>query len=138
MVYTKNSDTRDVMMEMNTTPLIDVLLVLLIMLIITIPVSTHAVKLDLPVPRPDVAIDHVKNVLVIDQNGTLAWNGTRVNRGELRVLLDESRALPRPPELHLAPVAQAPYGVVDSVLALTKRAQLSRVGFVGNEAYESF
>ena len=126
------------MMEMNMTPLIDVLLVLLIMFIITIPVQSHAVKLDLPVNQPNDApppVDPVKNLLVITQGGTVTWNGAPVNLDQLRQYLDISQQMNPIPELHLQPEAEAPYGVVDEVLAVTKRAHVEKMGFVGNEAY---
>ena len=126
------------MMEMNMTPLIDVLLVLLIMFIITIPVQSHAVKLDLPVNQPNDApppVDPVKNLLVVTAGGTVTWNGAPVNLEQLRQYLDISQQMNPIPELHLQPEPEAPYGVVDEVLAVTKRAHVEKMGFVGNEAY---
>jgi biopolymer transport protein ExbD len=130
------------MMDINTTPLIDVMLVLLIMFIITIPVQTHAVKLDLPVndntqntPPP---IDPVKNKVTIDPAGTVFWNGTPVSLTVLRQYLDLTQAMNPVPELHLQPDPQARYDVVDNVLAVTKKAQVEKMGFVGNEAYAAF
>ena len=126
------------MMEMNMTPLIDVLLVLLIMFIITIPVQSHAVKLDLPVNQANSTpppVDPVKNLLVVTQAGTVTWNGAPVNLQQLRQYLDISQQMNPIPELHLQPEAEAPYGLVDEVLAVTKRARVEKMGFVGNEAY---
>ncbi len=129
------------MMDINTTPLIDVMLVLLIMFIITIPIQTHAVKLDLPVdsetntPPP---IDPVKNKIVIDPAGVVTWNGTPVNEVQLRQYLDITQTLTPIPELHLQPHPEARYEVVDNVLAITKRANVEAMGFVGNEAYGNF
>ena len=129
------------MMDINTTPLIDVMLVLLIMFIITIPIQTHAVKLDLPVdsqqnnPPP---IDPVKNKIVIEPTGTVLWNGAPVNEVQLRQYLDITQTMNPIPELHLQPHPQARYEVVDSVLAVTKRANVEAMGFVGNEAYANF
>ncbi len=129
------------MMDINTTPLIDVMLVLLIMFIITIPIQTHAVKLDLPVdsqtntPPP---IDPVKNKIVIEPNGTILWNGQPVNDVQLRQYLDLTQEITPVPELHLQPHPEARYDVVDEVLAITKRANVSAMGFVGNEAYRNF
>ena len=129
------------MMDINTTPLIDVMLVLLIMFIITIPIQTHAVKLDLPVnsdqntPPP---IDPVKNKIVIDPAGTVTWNGTPVNEVQLRQYLDLTQQMTPVPELHLQPNPEARYEVVDEVLAITKRANVEAMGFVGNEAYRNF
>ena len=129
------------MMDINTTPLIDVMLVLLIMFIITIPIQTHAVKLDLPVdsqtntPPP---IDPVKNKIVIMPDGVVTWNGTPVNDVQLRQYLDITQTMNPVPELHLQPHPQARYEVVDEVLAITKRANVEAMGFVGNEAYANF
>ena len=126
------------MMEINTTPLIDVMLVLLIMFIITIPVQSHAVKLDLPVnqsnPNPP-PVDPIKNQLIVTQAGVVLWNGTPVNLDQLRQYLDISQQMNPIPELHLQPEPEAPYGLVDEVLAVTKRAHVEKMGFVGNEAY---
>ncbi|MBA3677027.1 MAG: biopolymer transporter ExbD [Sphingosinicella sp.] len=129
------------MMDINTTPLIDVMLVLLIMFIITIPIQTHAVKIDLPVntenqePPP---IDPVKNSIVILPNRAILWNGTPVNTVTLRQYLDITTTMTPEPELHLQPDPEAPYEVVDEVLAVTKHANITKMGFVGNEAYGNF
>ena len=129
------------MMDINTTPLIDVMLVLLIMFIITIPVQTHAVKLDLPVDSPNnepPPIDPVKNKIVVEPNRTILWNGQPVNEVMLRQYLDITTTMNPTPELHLQPHPLAPYEVVDEVLAITKRANIEKMGFVGNEAYGNF
>ncbi len=125
------------MMDMNVVPLIDVLLVLLIMFIITIPPQTHAVKLDLPVNQPNQAppVDPVKNLLSVTADGTVTWNGSPVNLVQLRQYLDVSQQMNPVPELHMQPEPDAPYGRVDEVLAVTKRARVEKMGFVGNEAY---
>jgi biopolymer transport protein ExbD len=129
------------MMDINTTPLIDVMLVLLIMFIITIPVQTHAVKLDLPVDNPNQPkppIDPVKNKVTIDPAGTVYWNATPVDMVTLRQYLDLTKNMNPEPELHLEPDPQARYAVVDEVLAVTKKAQVEKMGFVGNEQYGNF
>ncbi len=129
------------MMDINTTPLIDVMLVLLIMFIITIPVQTHAVKLDLPVQQPNQTpppIDPIKNKVVINAAGQILWNGNPVNQQQLRQYLDVTQQMNPVPELHLQPDATARYVLVDEVLAITKRANVQAMGFVGNEAYGSF
>jgi len=140
MQTTSNNSDGEPMMEMNTTPLIDVMLVLIIMLIITIPPQTHAVKLDLPqnsssTPPP---IDPVKNKIVVTANGTTLWNGTPVNLTQLRQYLDITQQMNPEPELHLQPEPNARYETVDEVLVVTKRANVSKLGFVGNEAYGNF
>ena len=125
------------MMDINTTPLIDVMLVLLIMFIITIPVQTHAVKLDLPAPNnaPPPPILPTKNEVAVTNTDQVLWNGTPVDLITLRQYLDASQTLNPIPELHIRPAQDARYEVVDNVLAVTKRANISKMGFVGNEAY---
>ena len=140
MQTTGSNSQGEPMMEINTTPLIDVMLVLLIMLIITIPPQTHAVKLDLPqnqdtTPPP---VDPIKNKLVITAPGQILWNGTPVDLKTLRTYLDVSQQMNPVPELHLQPEPNARYELVDEVLAVTKRAHVSKMGFVGNESYSVF
>ena len=135
-----NPESAEPMMEINTTPLIDVMLVLLIMIIMTIPIQTHAVKLDLPQnsqnnPPP---IDPVKNKIVVTPQGQVLWNGVPVDLTTLRQYLDLTTTMRPVPELHLQPDAQARYELVDEVLAVAKRAQVTAMGFVGNEAYATF
>jgi biopolymer transport protein ExbD len=128
------------MMDINTTPLIDVMLVLLIMFIITIPIQTHAVKLDLPQNNNSVTppIDPVKNKVVITTAGQVMWNGAPVDLVTLRQYLDLTQQMNPIPELHLQPEPTARYELVDQVLAVTKRAHVEKMGFVGNEAYADF
>lgn len=126
------------MMEMNTTPLIDVMLVLIIMLIITMPMQEHAVRIDLPSARPHSMPDPIRNKIVIAEDGSFTWNGTRVSGQQLARLLTLTAGMSPQPELQLQPVAAAPYGEVDEVLVATKRAGIERLGFVGNEAYRNF
>jgi biopolymer transport protein ExbD len=123
--------------EMNTTPLIDVMLVLLIMFIITIPLQTHAVKLDLPGGKP-VTVNPVSNRIVLTGSGQAAWNGTPVTLDQLSYQLAVVGAMAEQPEVQLQPHPGARYELVDEVLAMTKRAQVSRIGFVGNEQYRHF
>ena len=138
MQTTSDNAEGEPMMEINTTPLIDVMLVLLIMFIITIPPQTHAVKLDLPqdtTNQPPPPIDPVKNKIVVTQPGAILWNGAPVNLTQLRQYLDVTQQMDPIPELHLQPEPEARYVVVDDVLAVTKQAKVSKMGFVGNEAY---
>ena len=127
------------MIEMNMTPLIDVLLVLLIMFIITIPLQSHAVKLDLPGGPPPLVVepDPVKNKIVVTDGGGILWNGTEVTNTELAALLGATPAMRPIPELHLQPEAGARYELVDELLAITKHANVTKMGFVGNEAYRA-
>ena len=125
--------------EINMTPLIDVMLVLLVMFIITIPLQTDAVKIDLPTdcsscPRPDA----LRNKLVVTDQNAILWNDTEVTKPQLATMLGRTVAMDPQPELHLQPEANARFELVDEVLAMTKRAGISRMGFVGNEAYRRF
>ena len=136
-----NPESSEPMMEINTTPLIDVMLVLLIMIIMTIPIQSHAVKLDLPqnnTPQTPPPIEPTKNKIVITPQGAVLWNGTPVNLVTLRQYLDLTTTMHPVPELHLQPDPQARYELVDEVLAVAKRAQVTAMGFVGNEAYANF
>ena len=138
MQTTGDNTEGEPMMDINTTPLIDVMLVLLIMFIITIPIQTHAVKLDLPVNQPNQApppINPVKNILSINAQDQVLWNGQAVSMTQLRAYLDTTQQMNPIPELHLQPDATARYEIVDGVLAVTKKAHVQKMGFVGNEYY---
>jgi biopolymer transport protein ExbD len=129
-------DENEPMMDMNTTPLIDVMLVLLIMFIITLPVQTHAVKIDLPVPTDAKNnVDPEKNKITIDPAGTIAWNGSPVDLAQLAQFLEQTKALPVEPELQVQPDPYARYITVDRVMAVVKRSGVGKLGFVGNEQY---
>ena len=141
MQTTSDNTSGEPMMDINMTPLIDVMLVLLIMFIITIPIQTHAVKLDRPVDQPNSPpppIDPVKNKVVITAQGQILWNGNPVSPEQLRQYLELSQQINPIPELHLQPEPEARYELVDEVLAITKRAHVEKMGFVGNEAYMNF
>ena len=125
------------MIELNMTPLIDVLLVLIIMFIITIPLQSHAVKIDLP-GKSALTPDPLRNLLTIAPDGVARWNGTAADDATLMATLRATVAMRPQPELHLRPDGQARYERVDEVLAMTKRADITRMGFVGNEAYGNF
>jgi biopolymer transport protein ExbD len=131
------SGDEEPMTEMNMTPLIDVMLVLLIMFIITIPIQTHAVKMNMPVgtssppPKPPeiVRID-------VDFDGTIGWNGTIVaDRNELEAKLATIAALPDQPEVHLRPNKLVTYKVVAMILASAQRLGVTKIGIVGNEQF---
>ena len=137
MAMSGGQDDGEPMMDMNMTPLIDVLLVLIIMFIITIPIQTHAVKVDLPSnsttnPPP---IDAQKNKVSIDATGVVSWNGVPVDDVTLRQYLDQTTQMNPEPELHFQPDPNAKYDVVDRVLAVIKRSSVSKLGFIGNEQY---
>ena len=140
MQTTGDNDSGEPMIDMNVTPLIDVMLVLLIMLIITIPPQTHAVKLDLPVNQPNVPpppIEPVKNTVGVTAQGTITWNGTPITEDQLRSYLEVTQQMNPVPELHLQPDATARYELVDEVLAITKKAHVQKMGFVRNEYYQN-
>lgn len=139
MAMSAGRDDGEPMMDMNTTPLIDVMLVLLIMFIITIPVQTHAVKVDLPQPSNNASqpVEPDKNKVYIDAQGQVFWNSMPINDVMLRQYLDASLQRSPEPELHFQPDPQAKYEVVDRVLAIIKRANVTKLGFVGNEQYRN-
>jgi len=131
------SDEPEVMSEMNTTPLIDVMLVLLIMLIITIPIQLHNVNLNLPSGNPP-AQAVVPEVVQVDINaaGVVSWNGVAItDRAVLESKLSAAAAQPAQPELHLRADRNAPYKAVAAVLASAQRLGANKLGLVGNEQF---
>ena len=141
MAMSGGSDDGSPMIEMNMTPLIDVLLVLLIMFIITIPVATHAVNIDLPAPSENQntpEVDPIKNKIVLTPTGEILWNGTPISQGELVNNLQESMTLAVEPELQFEPEANASYDLSAKVLNIIKATGVTKFGFVGNEQYRSF
>ena len=141
MAMSGGKDDGAPMMEMNMTPLIDVLLVLLIMFIITIPVATHSGDIDLPAPNnvpQDITVEPEKNKLVLSAQNEILWNGNAIDMGQLRTLLEESRAINPEPELQFEPEAQASYDLAAKVLQLIKASGVTKFGFVGNEQYRTF
>lgn len=127
----------EVMVEMNTTPLIDVMLVLLTLLIITLPIQTHAVKLDMPKPnqkppdKPPIVV-----TLVVDFDGTILWNNTPVNRATLDQYLESAQSDDPQPEIHLQPNRLAKYDTVAMVLADAQRIGVTHIGFTGIETMQ--
>jgi biopolymer transport protein ExbD len=133
-----SSADADVMSEMNATPLIDVMLVLLIMLIITIPIQNHAVKLNMPVGAPPAAATTPPEVITIDIDfdGTVLWNGQAMSdRATLEAKLQGVAAMPVQPEVHLRPNKLVPYKSVAAVLASAQRLGVNKLGVVGNEQF---
>ena len=127
----------EVMLDINTTPLIDVMLVLLIMLIITIPIQTHAVKLNMPVGNPPPpAIPPEVVTIEVDFDGTYIWNGqVLANRVELEGRLQNAAALPIQPEIHLRPNKLVKYEAVAALMASSQRLGLTKIGLIGNEQF---
>ena len=142
MAMSGGSDDGAPMMEMNMTPLIDVLLVLLIMFIITIPVATHAVNIDLPSPDPNNPppdqIDPVKNKIVLTQDGQILWNGDTISQPELVRNLQLTRDMQPEPELQFEPEPLASYDLSAKTLNIIKASGVTKFGFVGNEQYRTF
>jgi biopolymer transport protein ExbD len=126
------------MLELNMTPLIDVLLVLIIMFIITIPIQSDVVKIDLPGKSEPLERDPVRNLLTIGADGIARWNGVAASDATLAATLRASERMRPQPELHLQPDAMTRYERVDEVLAITKRAKVEKMGLVGNESYLNF
>ncbi len=126
-----------VMGEMNTTPLIDVMLVLLVMLIITIPIQLHSVDLNLPNGRPPAATTEPEIVRIdIDFDGTVLWNGEVVaDQAALETRMKDKAAQPVQPEVHLRPDKLVHYDRVASVMAAAQRLGLKKLGMVGNEQF---
>jgi len=130
-------DEMEVMMDVNTTPLIDVMLVLLVMLIITIPIQLHAVNLDMPVPNPNsTPPDDPKIVeIFIDFDGTLFWNGEQIEKATLEGRMDVASKDAEQPEMHIKPHKLVDYGHVAHVMATAQRIGLKKLGMVGNEQF---
>ena len=131
------SSEPDVMVDMNTTPLIDVMLVLLIMLIITIPVQLHSVNLNMPAGNPPPPTKEPLVVTIdIDFDGTILWNGeTLADRNVLQAKLREAAAVPDQPEVHVRPNKLVEYKYVAEVLAESQRLGVTKLGMVGNEQF---
>ena len=141
MAMSGGKDDGSPMMEINTTPLIDVMLVLLIMFIITIPVATHAVNIDLPAPTPPTDVPpplHEKNKVSITPTNQITWNNQPVTGGELLYQLQATLKIKPEPELQFQPDPQAAYDATAKVLNIIKGSGVSAFGFVGNEAFVSF
>jgi biopolymer transport protein ExbD len=141
MAMSGGKDDGSPMMEMNMTPLIDVLLVLLIMFIITIPVATHSVDIDLPVANPNPPpnqVDPIKNKIVLTPQNEILWNGDPISQGTLVAHLQESLTFSVEPELQFEPEPQASYDLSAKVLNIIKTSGVTKFGFVGNEKYRVF
>jgi biopolymer transport protein ExbD len=127
------------MCEMNTTPLIDVMLVLLVTLIVTLPIMTHAVKLDMPPPNPNQPPPPVQPVIInldIYYDGTIAWNGETIPTLDvLEEQFKDAAAQDPQPELHLAPDSHVKYDYVAKVLAAAQRNHMEKIGFVNTSQF---
>jgi biopolymer transport protein ExbD len=135
MAMSTGTANGQVMVEMNTTPLIDVMLVLLVLLIVTLPIQTHAVKLDMPIGAPPMTVEPPAVNLAVDFDGTVSWNGTEVDRGTLdSYLKDVARQNPQP-EIHVNANRLANYDAVSRVLADAQRLGATHIGFTGTDQY---
>ena len=126
----------EVMVDMNMTPLIDVMLVLLILFIITLPIQTHAVKLDMPQPSKNQPL--IKPVVVdlgIDFDGTITWNKQPIDRLTLQAYFQKAAIDDPQPEIHLAPNRLAKYDIVAKVPADAQRHNVKKIGFTGLDQY---
>jgi len=133
------ADEPELMMDINTTPLIDVMLVLLVMLIITIPLQTHAVKLNLPQGNPPPTAVQPQAVQVdIDFDGTILWDGQPVpDRQDLDARLAGLASQPDQPELHVRPDKLTDYKYVAEVLATAQRLGVQKIGIIGYEQFSN-
>jgi biopolymer transport protein ExbD len=138
MAMSSSTADGEVMVEMNTTPLIDVMLVLLTLLIITLPIQTHAVKLDMPsaaqnTPPPDVTPESV--TLQVDFDGTVLWNGQAVDRATMDAYFADAAKKDPQPEIHIDANRLAKYDAVARVLADAQRLGATHIGFTGIDQY---
>jgi len=141
MAMSGGRDDGTPMMEMNMTPLIDVLLVLLIVFIMSIPIATHSIDIDLPVPDPNPpedAVDPVKNKIVLTPANQILWNGDPITDRTLVAHLQTSLTYEVEPELQFEPEALASYDLSAQVLNIIKGSGVTKFGFVGNEKYRVF
>ncbi|MEO5586445.1 MAG: biopolymer transporter ExbD [Novosphingobium sp.] len=147
MAMSGGNDDGEPMMEMNTTPLIDVMLVLLIMFIITIPVATHSVDIDLPPPSPPTNVpppNQVKNKLSINRENQIVWQPGAagsvfpLTQSQLVATLQQTKDMNPEPELQFQPEAEASYDLSAKVLRIIKATGVTKFGFVGNEQYSEF
>jgi len=131
------SSEPDVMLDINTTPLIDVMLVLIIMLIITIPIQLHSVNLNMPTGNPPPpAVEPQVVTIDVDFDGTVLWNGEVLpDRAALELRLAQAAAQPNQPEVHIRPNKLVEYKAVAMVLASAQRLGVTKLGMVGNEQF---
>ncbi len=124
--------------DLNITPLIDVLLVLLVMLMLSIPIATHSVKVDLPNSGPASGEPPVINMLRLNTAGVTMWNDRAVQEPKLKSLLHKMARDPNKPVLHMQTDARARYERFDQTIAIVKKSGVQRVGFIGNDRFEKW
>lgn len=126
------------MSQLNITPLIDVLLVLLVMMMLSIPIATHKVEVDLPPPGIGTDKPPVINILRVSSAGATLWNGEAVNETKLKTLLSAMAKDPDGPQLHMQTDANARYEIFDHTIATVKRSGVQAIGFIGNRQFEKW
>ena len=136
-VGSSNSSEPEVMMDINTTPLIDVMLVLLVMLIITIPIQLHSVNLNMPVGAPPPKVTEPVVVKIdIDERSVVYWNGLPViDRNDLEYKISEAAKSDPQPEIHVRPNKLAKYNTFAEVMVSAQRLGLTKLGVVGGEQF---
>jgi biopolymer transport protein ExbD len=125
----------EVMMDINTTPLIDVMLVLLVMLIITIPIQLHAVNLEMPVGTPPTTMQPEKIQIDIDEKSVVYWQGLPVSAPELEQKMELVSTMQPQPEVHIRPNKDCSYAVFANVLSTSKRKGLTKMAVIGHEQF---
>jgi len=124
------------MLDVNTTPLIDVMLVLLVMLIITIPIQLHAVNLEMPVGTPPAQLIKPQIIQIdIDSNNVVFWQGQSVSAEQLNLKMSEASQMAVQPEIHLRPNKNCQYSIFANILASTKRIGLNKIAVIGSEQF---
>jgi biopolymer transport protein ExbD len=134
MAMSTHTATGQVMVEINTTPLIDVMLVLLVLLIVTLPIQTHAVKLGMPSGPPSSLTPTIVE-LDVGFDGAISWNGTRISRATMDAYLANAASKSPQPEIHVNTNRLANYDVVAKVLADAQRLGATQIGFTGIDRY---
>jgi biopolymer transport protein ExbD len=133
-----SSLAREPLSEINTTPLIDVLLVLLIVMVMAVPLATNSLEVELPPSERSDKPDPVRNLLVIRTDGSLLWNGDSIDEPRLAGQLAQVRAMHPEPEVQFRPEANTSYARSAEILLLVKQSRVSNFGFLGTEQYRTF
>ena len=138
MAFATASSASEPLSEINTTPLIDVLLVLLVVMVMAVPLATNSLEVELPRSIVKSRPDPVRNLLAIDADGDLLWNGRAIDEPELVGQLTQVRAMAPEPEVQFRPEANASYERSARVLLIVKQSRITNFGFLGNEQYRTF